>query len=99
MKVRQLKNKNQFIMEDNNKIIFQSYKSTIAIYNKKQKNIVLGEDWNYSNTTRKHLYIFIDEELDDNEGTHELKETKYTNNRKKAIQKLIVDKKIIVKNI
>lgn len=99
MKVRQLENKNQFIMEDNKEIIFQSYESTIAIYNKDKKSVVFGKDWDYSNTTRKHLYIFIDQELPENESTNDLKKTKYTNNRKKAIQKLINDKKLIVKNI
>ena len=99
MKVRQLENKNQFILEDDKKLIFQSYESTIVVYDKKKKTIIFGEDWDYSNTTRKHLYIFIDEELPDNENTHELIKTKYTNNRKKAIQQLINDKKLIVKNI
>lgn len=99
MKVRQLENKNQFVLEDEKKLIFQSYESTIAIYNKRNKTIIFGKNWDYSNTTRKHLYIFIDEELPLNENTKELIETKYTNNRKKAIQQLINDKKLIVKNI
>ena len=99
MKVKQLENKNQFILEDDKKLIFQSYESTIAIYDKKKQNIIFGEDWDYSNTTRKHLYIFIDQKLPLNENTNELIKTKYTNNRKKAIQQLINDKKLIVKNI
>ena len=94
MKVKNLCNKNQFIMEDDKKIIFQSYDSIIAIYNKKKETIILGKNWNYSNTTRKHLYIFIDQELPLNENTKELINTKYTNNRKKSIQELIDNKKI-----
>lgn len=94
MKVKQLKNKNQFIMEDNKKIIFQSYESIIAIYDKKKEIITLGKNWNYSNTTIKHLYILIDEILPYNENLKDLINTKYKKNRKKAIQKLINDKKI-----
>lgn len=99
MKVRQLENKNQFLMEDEKKVIFQSYESTIAIYDKKKETIVFGKDWDYSNTTRKHLYIFIDQELPLNENTRELIKTKYTNNRRKAIKQMIKNKKLIVKNI
>ena len=89
MKVRNLENKNQFILEDEKTIIFQSYDSTIAIYNKNSKVIVLGRDWDYSKTTLKHLYLFIDEIIDYNEKTRDLINTRLKSNRKKAIQKLI----------
>lgn len=59
MKVSQFHNKNQFIIVDDDKIVFQSYQSTIA---KIEKGILtLYTDWDYSHTTRKHLYLFLDE--------------------------------------
>ena len=99
MKVKNFYSKNQFILEDNKKAIFQSYNSIILQYNKEKKSLFLGKDWNYSNTTRKYLYLFIDEMLPYNESTKELINTKHANNRKEAIKKLINDKKIAVKNI
>lgn len=90
MKVRQLTNKNQFVMEDNKEIIFQSYQSTIAIYGREKDVIVFGRDWDYSKTTLKHLYIFIDEELPYfMPKVKELQATKQANNRRQALQKLI----------
>lgn len=94
MKVKQLQNKNQFLMEDEKKIIFQSYESTIAEYDKKKEQLTIGRHWDYSKTTAKHFYIFIDEILPYNENTKEIIQTKNETNRKKAIQKLI-DKKIV----
>ena len=90
MKVKQLENKNQFIMENNEKIIFQSYNSIIAVYNKKTLSFKLGKDWNYSRTTLKHLYIFIDRYVP------VMQSASFYNskNKKEFIQKLI-DKKII----
>lgn len=60
MKVEQLESKNQFIMEDDKKLIFQSYASIIAIYDKENDVMTLGKDWDYSTTTSKYLYKFID---------------------------------------
>lgn len=90
MKVRQLANKNQFVMEDGEQIIFQSYNSVIAIYGKEKDVLVLGCDWDYSKTTLKHLYIFIDEELPYFMPlVKQLQETKNANNRRQTLQKLI----------
>jgi len=63
LKVEQLYNKNQFVVEDNahNVVYFQSYNSLVAKYERTTKTLTLGYDWDYSNTTRKHLYIFIRE--------------------------------------
>lgn len=58
MIIKQLANKNQFYCEDDNGIeYFQSYESLIA----KVENgfLSLGEDWDYSKTTLKHLYLFL----------------------------------------
>ena len=57
MKVEQFYNKNQFVMEGESTIIFQSYNSTIAIVN--NGVLTLGYDWDYSRTTLKHLYLFL----------------------------------------
>ena len=50
---------NQFIIEINNGVIFQSYDSVIAFYNKNNGKVYVTEDWDCSNTTRKHFYIFL----------------------------------------
>lgn len=57
--IRQFYNKNQFIMDDDKKIVFKSYNSIIAVIDKKTGELFFGNDWNYSNTTRKHLYLFL----------------------------------------
>ena len=57
--IRQFYNKNQFIMDDDKKIVFKSYNSIIAVIDKKTGALFFGNDWNYSNTTRKHLYLFL----------------------------------------
>lgn len=60
-KVTQLENKNQFVIETEKDLYFQSYDSVCARYNKDNNFLYLNKDWDYSNTTRKHLYIFITE--------------------------------------
>lgn len=59
MKIEQFKNKNQFIIRDEGKIFLQSYDSLVA----KIENgvLYLGDDWDYSQTTLRHLYAFFDE--------------------------------------
>ena len=60
MKVKQLENKNQFVILGNNgEIEFQSYDSLIARINK-NGTLTLSSRWDYSRTTLKHLYIFLD---------------------------------------
>ena len=65
MKVKQLINRNgnpnanQFIITDGNRTIFQSYSSTCAIV--EPNKITFGRDWDYSNTTMKHLYTFLND--------------------------------------
>lgn len=50
---------NQFVIYAENKKIFQSYDSIIAIVDYEKKTVTLGEDWNYSKTTGKHRNIFF----------------------------------------
>jgi len=95
MKVEQFYNKNQFIMHGEGKIIFQSYNSTIAIY---QNGILtLGRHWDYSTTTSKHLYLFISDYVNIlTDGGYSLKsELRNSTNKRKIINNLI-EKNIIV---
>lgn len=61
MQIRQFYNKNQFLFYDERKLVFQSYDSVIAEIDKKTGELFFGSDWNYSNTTRKHLYMFLND--------------------------------------
>lgn len=53
---------NQFIIEGNGNVYFQSYNSLCAKYNRKAKKLTVGQDCLYSRTTAKYLYQFIREE-------------------------------------
>lgn len=78
-------NANQFVINDGNKIYFQSYDSIVCkIENGK---VELGKDWNYSNTTSKHLYTFLKQN-----GFYELA-------NRKAILKAIKNKELDVKDL
>lgn len=50
---------NQFVIKTRKATYFQSYKSVVCKLD--GMNIVLSTYWEYSNTTRKHLYIFLRE--------------------------------------
>lgn len=95
MKVEQFYNKNQFHLWDIKKPIdfLQSYNSLVVkiehktIKNTTKRIITLGRDWDYSTTTSKHVYLFLEE---------------YGNisfygitNKRKYIQQLIDTKEII----
>ena len=60
MKVRNFKHKNQYVIEDGRKTHFQSYDSLICTVDEKG-HVTLYPDWDYSNTTRRHLYQFLRE--------------------------------------
>lgn len=49
---------NQFVVKLNGNVFFQSYDTVIAKQDKEGK-ITLCSDWNYSKTTKKHLYIWL----------------------------------------
>ena len=61
MKVENFKHINQYLITVGNIITFQSYNSTIASYNRLTGNLKVFKDWDYSNTTRKHFKMFINE--------------------------------------
>ena len=95
MKVRQFYNKNQFLIEDRGCLYLQSYDSLVAKID--NHYLTLGRDWDYSNTTRKHLYLFLDDYLFSivGETKNKIREIlSSSNNKRKDIQKLI-DKKYI----
>ena len=58
--VYQLEHANQFVITSGSKKIFQSYESVCAIYDTEECTLTLGRNWDYSNTTLRHLYLFID---------------------------------------
>ena len=83
-KVEQLENKNQFICYNGEETIFQSYSSVVAII--KDGVLTLGRDWDYSKTTLKHLYIFLENYVYCRPYEEKVK---YSSNKRQAIQKLI----------
>lgn len=92
MKVEQFKVKNQFIIRDEDKVFFQSYNSTIAKIEKigLSREITLGADWDYSTTTSKYLYMFLEEEA----GMYEL----YSQSNKRDYIKKLIKEGIIKYN-
>ena len=63
MKVEQFLNRNQFHLYDGGTDILQSYNSKVVeiIHKGIYQYITLGCDWDYSTTTSKHVYAFLDE--------------------------------------
>ena len=51
---------NQFIIKTEKATYFQSYVSLIAKIDKTTEEVTLSSRWDYSNTTRKYLYQFLD---------------------------------------
>ena len=51
--------KNQFIITDGNKTIFQSYNSKICEIDPEKETITIFPDWNYSMTTTKYFCYFL----------------------------------------
>lgn len=51
---------NQFVIVDDNKLVFQSYDSMIVEIDKATSTITFGKDWNYSTTTAKYRNQFLD---------------------------------------
>ena len=93
MKVSNFYNKNQFVITGEEEIIFQSYESTIAIIDLKNGQLKLGYCWDYSKTTSKHLYLFINDYFYNfnDEIRQWLKEYDFfdTSNKRKVINELI----------
>ena len=50
---------NQFIIVDDNKLVFQSYDSMIVTWDKATSTLTFGKDWDYSTTTAKYRNEFL----------------------------------------
>jgi hypothetical protein len=60
MKIKQYTT-NQFLLEDGNKSLFQSYDSVIAIKETGKPTILDRDKWDYSKTTGKYRNLFLGE--------------------------------------
>lgn len=89
MEVSQFYNKNQFIITSDRKTVFQSYNSTIAVID--EKGLTLGRNWDYSKTTMKHLYLFLEEKC----YLEVWRNIQDKSNKRAAIQKMIDDGLIV----
>ena len=92
--------KNQNVICENGAYIFFSYGSEIAkITNQKNNNLKFTNLWNYSKTTLKYLYIFLEQyknEISNNVYTKILNALN-SKNKKASFEKLINEK--IIKSI
>ena len=50
---------NQFVISTEDGYLFQSYDSMICFKDTRNGKIYLTKEWDYSQTTRKHFYIFL----------------------------------------
>ena len=51
--------RNQFSIDFDDHICFQSYESLIAVYSRQSGELVLGYDFDYSRTTSKYLHQWM----------------------------------------
>ena len=51
--------KEQYKIRFKHGFIYQSYDSIICVSNTTHGTVTLGRDWDYSSTTRKYLYAFL----------------------------------------
>lgn len=58
--VQQLAN-NQFVINTENATYLQSYNSVVCKIDKSTNKVTLSNHWNYSVTTSKYLYSFLNE--------------------------------------
>ena len=61
MKVTELKTRNQYVIQDRNKVAFQSYDSLIAEYNGDEYLLKVYPKYDYSRTTMKYFRYFLEE--------------------------------------
>lgn len=52
---------NQYVIYDKPYVVFQSYSSIIAVVDKGQHKVYIGENWHYSRTTDAYRNKFFDE--------------------------------------
>lgn len=61
LKFSNYKHINQHVAFNGCCAFFKSYNSLIAFVNMAKKEVVLGDDWNYSKTTLRHLNAFLND--------------------------------------
>ena len=68
MRVNQYVHANQFELRGEGKICLQSYDSLVVEIDTTTypHRITLGRDWDYSTTTSKHVYMFLEDYTDIN---------------------------------
>ena len=52
---------NQFVIKHGDKVYFQSYESVVALWDKGEGRLTVTPRWDFSVTTRKHFYIFLND--------------------------------------
>lgn len=90
--------KNQFVLEEGRNAVLQSYKSIVVTII--DGDITFGQDWNYSTTTSKYVYKFLNEfiYLINKEIKQDIIKALESNNKKAKFEKLI-DKGIILYDV
>lgn len=78
-------NRHSKILKKGSTLYLIDYKSVVASYNLQYAYFKLGKDWNFSNTTLKSVYSFIESFVD----IAELKKVKEEREKEKYIKKLI----------
>jgi len=87
-RVEQFHNKNQFVIYEPSKATFQSYESTICILNNDSiETLRVGRRWDYSKTTLKHFYMFLEEYI-----SYVWVKIKDSKNKRKAFQEILDSK-------
>ena len=97
MRAKQFYSKNQFIIEGKEEgTTFQSYNSQIANISNSGE-LVLYSDWDYSQTTLKYLYLFLQDYfyLLNNKHKEILWGLSESKNKRAFLQNLIDSKKIV----
>lgn len=78
-------NRHSKILKKDNTLYLIDYKSVVASYNFQYAYFKLGKNWNFSNTTLKSVYSFIENFVD----IVELKKVNYIEKKEEYIKKLI----------
>ena len=100
MHVQQFYNKNQFIITgDYGARVFQSYDSAIACIDAAGR-LTVAPEWDYSATTRKHFYLFLNDYKNDIAADQYAPIFAHSDNintakNKRAFFQKMIDKKIV----
>ena len=83
--------RNQFQITTPKAYFFQSYNSVVCRIDRNTKKITLSQHWDYSDTTRRYLYIFLR-----NHGYSDLL-NRNRKNKANTIRKAIANNEIILR--